>query len=274
MRLAMADYLLRQPEASLCEAVRLATLDGLELTYGPVLRAERPWFQGDGPAQLIAAAAKQGISLASLSATYFWWHRLYEAGSDQQREYARLLHQLLVHTAAAGIPVLHLPFYDAPTPNEPEIQRRILDLLQAHLDQAARLGITLALETVWPAEDAHRFVARAGSQALKLAYDVGNACAANRDVVAELTLLREDLAQVRIKDRARVEPFTSLRLGEGGVPFPALLHCLRNQGYDGWLILTPPSGEDAVAEARRNASFLRRLLPVTEPQGTPQPATA
>lgn len=271
MRLAIADYLLRQSEATFGEAARHAGLTGVELTYGPVAGAERPWFQPGGPEQLKTLAQKQGVDLASLSATFFWWHRLFEAVPSQQQEYVRLLQQLLTQAAAAGIPVLHLPCCDAPTPNEPDALRRVLDLLHPLATQAASLGVTLALETLWPAEDMHRFLARVGNRALKMAYDVGNACAANRDMIAELTLLGEDVAQLRVKDRERLEPFTSVRLGEGGVNFPALLKCLSQHHFAGWLILTTPSGEDPVAEARRNAGFLHRLL--TAVAEAPAPTT-
>jgi sugar phosphate isomerase/epimerase len=264
MRLAIADYLLRQPETTFCEAARHAGLAGVELTYGPVAGAERPWFQDEGPTQIRALAEKQNVALASLSATFFWWHRLFEAVPFQQQEYTRLIEQLLEQAATAAIPVFHLPCFDAPTPNEPDALRRVLDVLHPLATKAATQGVTIALETLWPAEDMHRFLARVGNRALKMAYDVGNACAANRDAVAELTLLGEDVVQIRVKDRERLEPFTTVRLGEGGVNFPALLKCLGNAHFDGWLILTTPSSDDPLAEARRNAGFLHRLLALAD----------
>jgi sugar phosphate isomerase/epimerase len=260
MRLALADYLLRQAENNLGEAARQVGAEGLELTYGPVAGAERPWFQAEGPSAWKKQTQDHGLLPASLSVTYFWWHRLFETGPEQQREHQQLLLRLLEQAGQAGIPVLHLPCYDLATPLEADAQRRVLDLLHPLLHQAVQTKVTLALETVWSAEDTHRFLAKANCSALKIAYDVGNACAAGRDVVAELTLLGGDVAQLRIKDRSRGEPFTSVRLGEGGVPFPALVKCLQALKYPGWLILTTPSGDDPLGEARRNVSYLQRIF--------------
>ena len=58
-------------------------------------------------------------------------------------------------------------------------------------------------------------------------------------------------------------------LGEGEVDFPSVRAALNDAGYDGWLILETPRGEDPKESARLNPEFTRGAFLQAVRQGWP-----
>jgi sugar phosphate isomerase/epimerase len=83
---------------------------------------------------------------------------------------------------------------------------------------------------------------------------VGNSTGMGYDVPAEIRFLKDRIAIFHFKDGRDY-------LGEGRVTFPPIAEAIREIGYQGWIVLeTSSPSKDRVADARRNASYTRKLF--------------
>jgi sugar phosphate isomerase/epimerase len=126
--------------------------------------------------------------------------------------------------------------------------------LRAAAPQAEKAGVALAIENRLTARQNVELLERIGSPAARIYYDVGNTTALGYDAAAEIRFLRERIVCVHFKDGPHY-------LGEGKVPYPPIAAALKDIGYQGWIVLeTSNPSTDGVADARRNADFVRRLF--------------
>jgi sugar phosphate isomerase/epimerase len=120
--------------------------------------------------------------------------------------------------------------------------------------RARQAGVTLALENTLSAKQNAEILTRIGSEAVKVYYDVGNSTRNGYDVPAEIRYLQERIACIHFKDAKSY-------LGEGEIKFEPIAEAIKAIGYQGWIVLeTANPSNDAVADARRNAAFIRRLF--------------
>jgi len=130
----------------------------------------------------------------------------------------------------------------------------VVERLKALAPRAADAGVILAIENTLSARQNLEVLHRVGHDCVRVYYDVGNTTNEGYDAPAEIRLLKDRIAQFHFKDNPHY-------LGEGKVPFPAIADAIRDIGYRGWIVLetTSPS-KDKVADARRNAAFVRKLF--------------
>jgi sugar phosphate isomerase/epimerase len=87
-----------------------------------------------------------------------------------------------------------------------------------------------------------------------LYYDVGNTTNLGYDAPAEIRRLKDRIACFHFKDNPHY-------LGAGKIAFPPIAAAVREIGYRGWIVLeTTSPAKNPVADAQRNASFIRQLL--------------
>lgn len=130
----------------------------------------------------------------------------------------------------------------------------VVERLKAAAPRAADAGVTLAIENTLSAAQNLEILGRVGHRAVRVYYDVGNSTNRGYDCPAEIRLLKDKIVQFHFKDNPHY-------MGEGAVPFPAIADAIREINYRGWIVLetTSPS-KDKVADARRNAAFVRTLF--------------
>jgi sugar phosphate isomerase/epimerase len=260
MLIAIPDHLLRLPPLEAPAVARELGFDGIELTVGGYNAEAHPLLHTQSAAALGRRAAEADITLASASAGFVARWGLIDPQPEARWKAVTLLGQLLSGCQPAGIGVLHLPCHGASEPRRCADRELLLEELRPIVQRAAELGIELAVDTLEPADQCRDWLTTLASPAARAACDVGNARAVNRDVVTELQLLSRLLAQVRLRDRARREPFASVPLGEGGVDLSAALRALARQGFGGWLVLETPGGDEPRRSARRNLEYVRTML--------------
>ncbi len=131
----------------------------------------------------------------------------------------------------------------------------VVQRLRDAAPRAKAAGLTLAIENTLPATENMRILDRVSHDSVKVYYDVFNTgVTKGYDVPKELRLLKDRVAQVHFKNNPQY-------LDERKGYFEPIVAALRDINYRGWIVLetTSPS-KDAVADARRNAEFTRRLL--------------
>ncbi len=126
--------------------------------------------------------------------------------------------------------------------------------VQAAAPRAKDSGVVLALENTLSAQQNLEMLDRIGHDAVRIYYDVGNSARMGYDVPAEIRRLKDRIAIFHFKDNPHY-------LGEGDIRFPEIAAAIHEIGYRGWIVMeTNNPSKDAVADARRNAAFIRKLL--------------
>jgi sugar phosphate isomerase/epimerase len=131
----------------------------------------------------------------------------------------------------------------------------VVQRLKAAAPRAKDAGAVLAIENYLNAKQNLEILDRVGSDAVQVYYDVYNTGATKGyDVPAELRQLKGRVAQIHFKNGPQY-------LGEGKLQYPPIAAAITETGYRDWIVLetTSPS-KDAVADARRNAEFTRKLF--------------
>ena len=139
-----------------------------------------------------------------------------------------------------------------------QLKQADVDIMVARLKAAApraqQAGVVLAIENTLSAQQNIAILDRIGHESVALYYDVGNSTRNGYDVPAEIRLLRNRIAMLHFKDGPNC-------LGQGDVKFKPVAAAIRDIGYRGWIVLeTSSPSKDAVADAKRNADYIRELL--------------
>ncbi|MCX6902131.1 MAG: sugar phosphate isomerase/epimerase [Verrucomicrobia bacterium] len=130
----------------------------------------------------------------------------------------------------------------------------VVERLKAAAPRAKAAGVVLAIENTLSAKQNADLLERIGHDSVRVYYDVGNLTARGYDVPAEIRFLKDRIACFHFKDRDRY-------LGEGQIQFEPIAAAIREIGYGGWIVMeTANPSKNAMADAKRNAAFIRRLF--------------
>ena len=133
----------------------------------------------------------------------------------------------------------------------------VVERLKAAAPRAKQAGVILAIENTLSAKQNIEILDRIGQESVAIYYDVGNSTRKGYDVPAEIRLLKERIAMLHFKDGPNY-------LGEGDVKFEPIAAAIKDIGYQGWIVLeTSNPSKDAVADAKRNAAYIRKLFGMT-----------
>lgn len=130
----------------------------------------------------------------------------------------------------------------------------VVERVKAAAPGAKQAGVILALENTLSAKQNIEILERIGHDSVAVYYDVGNSTRMGYDVPAEIRLLKDRIAMLHFKDGPNY-------LGEGVVKYDPIAAAIKDIGYQGWIVLeTSNPSKDGVADAKRNAEFIRKLL--------------
>jgi len=125
-------------------------------------------------------------------------------------------------------------------------------------------GVTLAVESSLHLGQLQQFLAGCGSNFVKVCLDTGDVTACRHDPASMITGLGSThIAQVHLKDvcvASGLPPDFNVRLGRGNVNFRSVASALQGVGYDGWVVLETPAGDDRGAIVAANIEYARPLL--------------
>jgi L-ribulose-5-phosphate 3-epimerase len=147
--------------------------------------------------------------------------------------------------AALGARVILLPFFFKNDPKGDVTKlARTAQILKPLCAEAAARGIALCYEGTLPAEDLHEMATRIDSPAgFGVYFDLANVYWAGMNGPEQIRKQGPLIRQVHMKE-TKVGP-GDVRPGLGRVDYAASAMALREIGYDGWLILETPTGDDA-----------------------------
>lgn len=131
----------------------------------------------------------------------------------------------------------------------------VVQRLKDAAPRAKKAGVILGIETYLNARDNLRILDAVNHESVRMYYDVYNTGTTKKyDSPAEIRQLRDRIAQIHFKNGPKY-------LEDEPAKFAALAEAIHDIGYRGWIVLeTSAPSKNAVADARKNAAFVRRLF--------------
>jgi len=163
-----------------------------------------------------------------------------------------------------GRPDVIVPFFGRNRIELPEEFRTAGAAMSELAEVAEDEGVALAVESSLHLGQLQQFLAGCGSDFVKVCLDTGDVTACRHDPASMIPALSSaNIAQVHLKDVRVVSglpPDFNVRLGRGNVDFRGVAGALHGVGYDGWVVLETPPGDDRGAIAAANVEYARSLL--------------
>jgi len=173
-----------------------------------------------------------------------------------------LIARALRFAARAGVDMLTLPFFGRNAIELPEELDRAVEALDGLVDAAAAAGVVLGIESTLNVEQQRLLLNHLGGPGdVRIHFNTGVALARKLDAaVCIRDLGAEAIGMVRLQDVRIAEgrpPDYAVSLGAGNVDLPAVARALAAIGYDGWVLVEPPSAGEAKAAVAKARELLR-----------------
>jgi L-ribulose-5-phosphate 3-epimerase len=253
MKYGIRDGILREPLDTLFSVAKKIGFDGIEYCIGGDYKTSLLWQSG-GPERLKALADKDGMEISSLSPGVFASLNPVVSEAEKRAEGIEMLSYTIQVCPKVNTDLILVPMFPRDMADwKEETWKMLVDGFKPLAEVAEKHKVTLALETTFSAEQLLLIMDRVGSEYIKVYYDTANCANRGFDVPAELRQLNKKIGMIHIKDT------DGKMLGEGRVDFKGAKQAMRDIGYDGYLVLETPSGDNPKDAAARNLAFTRDL---------------
>lgn len=133
----------------------------------------------------------------------------------------------------------------------------VVERLKAAAPKAKDAGTILGIENTLSAEQNLEILERIGHPSVRIYYDCYNLAGEGYDVCAEIKRLKDKISIFHFKNGGDY-------LETGKVKFEPIAKAMQEIGYQGWIVLeTSNPSKDRIADARKNAEYVRKLFGVT-----------
>ncbi|GIX08095.1 MAG: hexulose-6-phosphate isomerase [Candidatus Poribacteria bacterium] len=252
MRYGIRDGMLRVPFEERFQKAAELGFDGVELCLGGA-EDPHPLLDESGIERIQQLAEAAGVLISSFSPGGFTSYTFTHPDEERRRLGIHYLNRLIRVAPQFGVRAILVPFFGDGKIID-ERHPLLVEGLQRTGEVAERYGVTLCVESTLSAEQHLRLLDAVGLDSVKVYYDMGNATNLGYDAPTEIRRLGKQIGRIHMKD-------TGTPLGEGRVDFEAVAAAIREIGYDDWLVLETPVGDDPDASNRQNLEFVRQLLP-------------
>ena len=253
MKYGIRDGMLKEPLESMFTVAKEIGFDGIEYCIGGDYKDSLLW-QAGGAEKLKALADKDGVEISSLSPGVFSSMHPALPDAEKRAEGREMLTHVievcpLLDTKDILVPMFPRDFAEWPE----ETWNMLADGFKPLAEVAEKHGVTLDLETTFNADQLLRIIDGIGSDYVKVYYDTANQTNRGYDVPAEMKQLGKKVGMLHAKDTDRK------MLGEGGVDFKGVDAAIREIGYDWYIVLETPTGDDPKAANAQNLAFIKKL---------------
>jgi L-ribulose-5-phosphate 3-epimerase len=226
--------------------------EGVEVSLGRDPRDRKlPLDSAEKMDLYIAAAKEHGIRLAGTCLDV-----LHPLPLKSEKISLQYVSDAIRITKRLEAKVVLLPFFGKGSPDSEAEQDYVADALREIAPEAERAKVRLGLEDQLSAKENVRMMERTKSAAVQVYYDVGNSTHWHHEVIPELRWLGgARICQMHLKE----DP-TSIRLGQGSMPFEAIVKTMEEIGFDQFANLeTSSKGEPTEVFMAADLGYVRRL---------------
>ena len=248
---AASDWmLLKRQKPGALPLAKDAGLDGIEVDMGPL--GKRPTFennlrQDEFRTRYLAQARELGLAISSLAMSAFYGQPVadHPKAEDFAIEWIELMSKM--GTSVGFVPVLIK-----------DDTSKVVALFKRVAPRAEQAKVVLGLNTQLDADANNKLLDDIGSPAVRIAYNIGEAVDAGRDVYQELRALgRDRIAQIipTLSDGKWLEH-------DERIDLPRLKALLDEIGWRGWLVLqrSRMTGKGVKDNFGANAKYLKNVF--------------
>ena len=229
-----------------------AGFDGVQLVFGANNHEQNVLWTDEGVAELKARAAAAGIAIPSVCGGYYNQRGLADHDEALRKSGVDVLLHLIDTCADVGMENILIAFFGNGELKEEKQEDYVVEAMAKCAPKAQERDLILALETTLPAKRFRALVERIDHPFVKIYYDLANPVMWDENPAEGLDILGDLVDQIHVKDRG--EDDGNVQLGTGRVPYPDVVKAIRKIGYDGWLVLETPAGNDETVE---NLKFIK-----------------
>lgn len=232
------------------ETAKRLGLDGVQVDFG-MGENSLPLFNPQLQEKFLEESKKHKVSIPSLALGAF---NQIPYKSDPRAE--KWLYQSIDVCKAMGVKGILLAFFGkGDLRNDDKGVDAVVERLKKAAPKAEKAGIYLGLESMLSAEQHLDIIKRAGSDAVKVYYDVANSRKAGYDIYREIRLLGKHICEFHAKDNDNV-------FGKGSIDFKEVRRAIDDIGYRGWIVIESvkvPFGKEETV--RQDGLYLRQIFP-------------
>jgi len=253
MKYGIRDGMLGEPLETMFAVAGEIGFHGIEYCINRDYETTLLW-QADGPEKLKALADEEDMEISSLSPGVFASMHPALPDAEKRAEGRQVLTRVIEVCPLLDTRDILVPMFPRDLDEWPEETWDLLvDGFKALAEVAEKHQVTLDLETTFSADQLLMIIDRTGSDYVKVYYDTGNQTNRGYDVPSELRQLRDKVGMIHAKDTDQK------MLGEGRVDFAGVDAAIREIGYDGYIVLETPTGDDPGAANAQNLAFIKKL---------------
>ncbi len=208
---------------------------GYELIEWVFDSLENPIITDQGVVEIKKRIQNSKIEIHSVCADYFMKNLLFDLPKNEFERNFEVLVQLIHQCSKLGIQIIELPFVDSSSLLKKNKTDEIFNNLKPIIRLLEKNGIVLTLETDLPPEQFSDLLNKFNSPHIKANYDIGNSISNGFDPESEISMLKDHIFNVHVKDR--IFHGNTVTLGKGDVDFDSFFASLAKINYKKDLII-------------------------------------
>ncbi len=208
---------------------------GYELIEWVFDSLENPIITDQGVVEIKKRIQNSKIEIHSVCADYFMKNLLFDLPKNEFERNFEVLVQLIHQCSKLGIQIIELPFVDSSSLLKKNKTDEIFNNLKPIIRLLEKNGIVLTLETDLPPEQFFDLLNKFNSPHIKANYDIGNSISNGFDPESEISMLKDHIFNVHVKDR--IFHGNTVTLGKGDVDFDSFFASLAKINYKKDLII-------------------------------------
>ena len=217
----------------------------------------------EGIKQIEKLKEETGIQINTVCFDYFMRRPFYKAAPEEQdlirEENTKIIKQILGSMEQLGIGLIEVPLVDASSLSN-NIEKAAFREWLLQIVESTNQSIRFGLETDLNPMDFLKYLKGFNSVQIGANYDSGNSSGMGYDVYEEVTILKDYIYNIHIKDR--VYHGTTVQLGTGSADFDRMFQGLKKIGYRHNFILQAARGTDGEEESNisEQIEFVKKCI--------------
>lgn len=224
-------------------------LDEIEFIFDYDNYEQNPLWASDGIKQIKKLQEETNIQINAVCFDYFMRRPFYKAMPAERKsireENTQMITQVLYAMAQLGIKLIEIPIVDDSSLKNKTEHMEFREWLLPIVENANE-SMYFGLETDLNPEDFLAYLKEFNNTRIGANYDSGNSSGIGYDLYQEVTILRDYIFNIHIKDR--VYHGTTVQLGAGSADFDRLFLGLKEIGYKHNFILQAARGTEGEEE--------------------------
>lgn len=238
-------------------------LDEIEFIFDYDNYVQNPLWTPEGIKQIEKLKEETGIQINTVCFDYFMRRPFYKAAPEEQdlirEENTKIIKQILGSMEQLGIGLIEVPLVDASSLSN-NIEKAAFREWLLQIVESTNQSIRFGLETDLNPMDFLKYLKGFNSVQIGANYDSGNSSGIGYDVYEEVTILKDYIYNIHIKDR--VYHGTTVQLGTGSADFDRMFQGLKKIGYRHNFILQAARGTDGEEESNisEQIEFVKKCI--------------